>query len=197
MAYPAGHTKQRLKEAAEKAYEDGNDDLGEDLLDALAVFDDFGEFITTASNMAGMTGNPLSELLGMLCADGALYRFVEAECLLMEKNIKSKADIIDLNDHRPGQSMDTAPTDGTVIQITTENGHTFKAKKAVIQDAHFNDETGKEEDVSAWIEVDEGTAPDCWTGGICWGSNEDGVMSDWPISWKPVEAADHNKPTIQ
>lgn len=77
------------------------------------------------------------------------------------------------------QPIDTAPLDGTTITVKTAGGHIFRA---AAYNGFINE---KEEDVWAWVAVNEGDYPSCWTDGVCWGENEDGIPSDRPVEWKP------------
>ena len=65
------------------------------------------------------------------------------------------------------------------IRIRTAKGREFDA----VCGWFACDESGN--DVQAWAEWNEGDAPDCWSDGICWAVNADGVKSDQPTHWLP------------
>ena len=41
-----------------------------------------------------------------------------------------------------------------------------------------------DEEVSAWVAEEDDAAPDCWTEGVCWKSNENFEESDPPVAWR-------------
>ena len=49
---------------------------------------------------------------------------------------------------------------------------------------------GEHKSVWAWTEIEEGTAPEDWTDGVCWQVNEDGKQSTQPIGWSQKEKSD-------
>lgn len=73
--------------------------------------------------------------------------------------------------------IDTAPLDGTPVEVKTAGGFTFKA---AFQDHGFMNEL--EEECGCWVAEGEGE-PECWTDGVCWESNADERPSDPPIGW--------------
>lgn len=79
------------------------------------------------------------------------------------------------------QPIETAPRDGTEIQ-TRIPGHGEDNIIAWFSDV-FEDEDGP---CSAWMFTREQEPPDCWTDGVCWPSNEDGLPSIQPTHWKPL-----------
>lgn len=77
------------------------------------------------------------------------------------------------------QSIKSAPRDGTRVMVKTAVGRKFLA----FYDLGLVDDN--ENECGGWFEEKEGTAPSCWTDGICWASNGDGVPSDPPVEWTP------------
>ena len=75
----------------------------------------------------------------------------------------------------------TAPTDGSAIQARIP-GHGDDNVIAWLE--QYVDANG--EDVGGWNFVTEQEPPECWTDGICWASNEDGVPSIQPTHWKEL-----------
>ncbi len=75
------------------------------------------------------------------------------------------------------KSMDSAPR-GPVVMIKTRGGHEFAAS----WDFGYEGEDGP---CGCWAAVHEDEAPDCWTDGVCWASNDAGVPSDQPVAWRP------------
>jgi hypothetical protein len=77
--------------------------------------------------------------------------------------------------------INAAPKDGTSIQAKIPGN----GSDNVIAwfDGLLNDD-GK--DCGAWQFTSDQEPPDCWTDGVCWGSNEDGVPSVQPTHWKPL-----------
>jgi len=79
--------------------------------------------------------------------------------------------------------IETAPSDTPVIVITAE-GRIFKA---IYKPGVAENEQGS---CGAWCTVEETDPhPACWTDGMCWASNEDGVPSDAPAGWLPAPPA--------
>jgi hypothetical protein len=52
----------------------------------------------------------------------------------------------------------------------------------VSQDGHGNE-------CDQWSAAREGEHPPCWSGGGCWASNEDEVISLQPNAWRPSPPA--------
>lgn len=77
------------------------------------------------------------------------------------------------------QDIASAPWNEDVL-IRTEAGRELIA----ILGYYACDEHGN--DCAAWAESLEGDAPNCWSEGICWEVNADGVRSDTPVSWQPL-----------
>jgi len=81
------------------------------------------------------------------------------------------------------EPIETAPSDTPVIVITAE-GRIFKA---IYKPGVAENEQGS---CGAWCTVEETDPhPACWTDGMCWASNEDGVPSDAPAGWLPAPPA--------
>lgn len=81
--------------------------------------------------------------------------------------------------------MDTAPSaiDGTEIAILTDSGSLVRAQLAW---GRAVDSDG--ENCAVWIASYPGEHPPCWTDGVCWKVNADGVESDQPWRWAPLPA---------
>lgn len=80
------------------------------------------------------------------------------------------------------QPMDTAPRDGTAFQAKIP-GH--GSDNILMWVDGLVDEDGNE--CGTWaFATEEQEPPDCWTDGVCWASNEDGVASVQPTEWKPL-----------
>ncbi|TFZ81397.1 hypothetical protein [Candidatus Macondimonas diazotrophica] len=81
----------------------------------------------------------------------------------------------------PWQSIETAPKDGTVIQaeIPGHGSDNLIWWLEGLVDSDCNDCGG-------WAFVEDQEPPGCWTDGICWASNEDGVASVQPVRWRPT-----------
>ena len=78
------------------------------------------------------------------------------------------------------QPIETAPLDGTAIQARIP-GHGEDNIIAWQVDA-FMDNAG--DPCGGWAFVTDQEPPECWTDGICWATNEDGVPSVQPTHWK-------------
>lgn len=76
--------------------------------------------------------------------------------------------------------MSAAPYQTPVI-VLLENGFELLA---TLEPGVSMAENGQECD--QWCEVEEGTAPDCWSEGACWSSNADEVASLQPVKWGPA-----------
>lgn len=78
------------------------------------------------------------------------------------------------------QGMDSAPRDGTDIQAEIPGN----GKDNVIawqSEVFFS---GPNDYASAWAFTTDQEPPECWTDGVCWEVNEDGVPSVQPTRWK-------------
>ena len=80
------------------------------------------------------------------------------------------------------QPIETAPRDEEVVVQVGDM--TFHAK--LLPDAGMN---GLDEPCDQWAATREGEHPPCWTGGLCWESNEDDVTSIQPRAWMPAPAS--------
>lgn len=80
------------------------------------------------------------------------------------------------------QPIETAPRDGTDIQAEIP-GHGKDNVIAWQSEAFFDDGIDY---ASAWAFTTDQEPPDCWTDGVCWKFNEDGVPSVQPTRWKPL-----------
>ena len=79
------------------------------------------------------------------------------------------------------QSIETAPRDGTPIQADIPgNG---KDNIIAWMDGFLN---AADQNCYGWVFVEDQEPPACWTDGVCWESNEDGVKSVEPVAWKPL-----------
>ena len=76
----------------------------------------------------------------------------------------------EMSEWRP---MNTAPKDEETILITVATGEEFPVKF---------DSTA----VGSWVATTD-EYPDCWTGGVCWETNEYYRASMLPIAWRPIE----------
>lgn len=78
--------------------------------------------------------------------------------------------------------MDTAPRDGTPIQADIpDNGK----DNVIAWQGGFLD--ADDQNCCAWVFVEDQEPPPCWTDGVCWESNEDGMPSIKPIAWSRIE----------
>ena len=79
------------------------------------------------------------------------------------------------------QAIETAPKDGTWIQARIPgNG----SDNIIAWRGWYT--TDEDEEVCAWTFMTAQEPPDCWTDGVCWTVNEDGVASVPPTEWKPL-----------
>jgi|GEM_PF-2322679 len=85
------------------------------------------------------------------------------------------------------RSMDTAPKDGAAFQCEIPG----EGSDFVVQWIHGLE--GKDGPCGGWSIASEQEPPACWTDGICWETNEDGLPSKQPMRWKPpAPALDRN-----
>lgn len=75
-----------------------------------------------------------------------------------------------------------APRDGTVILATTELGLQLTCRWL---DTFLTED---EQPCGCWVATTD-TYPECWSGGVCWESNVDGIRSDQPVWGEAVEEA--------
>ena len=64
------------------------------------------------------------------------------------------------------------------VEIKTANGYQFFAR---LVDGFVGE---NDEEASAWVAEVDDAAPDCWTEGVCWKSNENFEESDPPVAWR-------------
>lgn len=83
-----------------------------------------------------------------------------------------------MSDWRP---IETAPKDGTAIQAKIP-GH--GSDNIIAWVGGYYD--GSEQYGGVWTMVEDQEPPDCWTDGVCWNVNEDGVPSVKPTHWMPL-----------
>lgn len=77
------------------------------------------------------------------------------------------------------QPIETAPRNGTWIQAEIPgNG----SDNVIAWQIGYVD--SDENECGAWTFMTDQEPPDCWTDGVCWDVNEDGVPSVKPIKWK-------------
>jgi hypothetical protein len=103
---------------------------------------------------------------------------------LSERFIQSVVDAAALRGliQRAGwQPIETAPKDGTAIQVRIP-GH--GEDNIIAWQGGLLDSSGN--DCGAWCFVTEQEPPECWTDGWCWEVNEDGAASVQPTHWKPT-----------
>lgn len=77
--------------------------------------------------------------------------------------------------------IDTAPRDGTLIQAVIPN---HGSDNVIAWQNGFAD--GEGGDCGCWCFMSDQAPPACWTDGVCWESNEDGIASIQPIQWKKL-----------
>ncbi len=80
------------------------------------------------------------------------------------------------------QPMTTAPRNGTAIQARIPgHGSDF----IIGPGDDLLDSKGNP--CGGWHIVEDQEPPDCWTEGVCWEQNEDGVRSVPPSEWKALK----------
>jgi hypothetical protein len=77
------------------------------------------------------------------------------------------------------RDIETAPKDGTWIQARIP-GH--GADNIIAWQGGLLDSEGN--DCGGWMFMQDQEPPDCWTDGVCWSVNEDGIASTLPTEWK-------------
>ncbi len=82
------------------------------------------------------------------------------------------------------QPIATAPVDGTIIKAAIER---HLGSHYISMASGFFDSDGNE--CKAWVYVDGDGCPRCWTDGVCWKINENGVSSAQPEFWKSLDNA--------
>ena len=83
---------------------------------------------------------------------------------------------------RGWQAIETAPKDGTPFQARIP-GH---GDDNII--AWTDGLMNEDGDCGGWYFADDQDPPECWTDGVCWGVNADGMASVQPTHWKPLAA---------
>ena len=75
--------------------------------------------------------------------------------------------------------MDMPPLEKPVI-VTMDDGTEFRAMRIYVEDGA--------DGCHAWATADEyePLAPECWTDGVCWGSNDDNKPSRKPVAWRSM-----------
>lgn len=73
---------------------------------------------------------------------------------------------------------------GDEVMVRTEGGAEFRASW---EEGFVDDE---EQICGSWCETDEGTAPECWTAGVCWTTNADEKPSARVTHWRPLTAVE-------
>ena len=79
------------------------------------------------------------------------------------------------------QPIETAPCDSTPIQAEIP-GHGSDNIIAWTNNLVDSDD----QPAGGWHFVEDQEPPPCWTDGVCWAINEDGVPSAQPTRWKPL-----------
>ncbi len=79
-----------------------------------------------------------------------------------------------MTDWRPMHEMPSALRDGRPVRLLLASGFELLA---CLEDGFMGDGCGV-----AWV-ADPVEAPDCWTDGVCWASNEAEVPSDQPTHY--------------
>lgn len=80
------------------------------------------------------------------------------------------------------QPIETAPQDGTAIQVEIP-GHGSDFIVAWLEGFTDSDDNP----CGCWALVEDQEPPDCWTDGVCWAVNADGLPSAQPTRWKPLQ----------
>lgn len=82
--------------------------------------------------------------------------------------------------------IETAPKDGREIQakIPGNGEHNVIAWQV---EAFYN---AANRPCGGWAFTTHQEPPDCWTDGVCWATNEDGVPSVQPTAWMPLPPKD-------
>lgn len=92
----------------------------------------------------------------------------------------------------PWQSMDTAPRDGTPIQVEIP-GH--GSDNVIAWLWGYLDSDGNY--CGAWTVMDEQEPPDDWDDGVCWEVNGDEIPSTQPTRWKPLSWTNQETPPMR
>lgn len=84
------------------------------------------------------------------------------------------------------EPIETAPRDGTPVQARIP-GH--GSDNIIAYQYGLVDDNGG--DCGGWMCMGEQEPPDCWTDGVCWAENADGMPSVQPTHWKPLTRLCH------
>lgn len=66
------------------------------------------------------------------------------------------------------------------VIVTMDDGTEFRAIRIYVEDGEGGCTTW------ATAEEYEPAAPECWTDGVCWGSNDEGKPSRKPAAWRSI-----------
>lgn len=80
--------------------------------------------------------------------------------------------------------MSAAPVEQTIILDIPSFGE-LKAKYSFGVACDDNDN-----DVYAWVSMEEDRYPECWTDGVCWEQNENLAQSVQPTRWKELKLSE-------
>lgn len=80
------------------------------------------------------------------------------------------------------KDISTAPKDGTIIQALIPG---YGTDNLIAWHDGFACEDGRS--CGAWEWMEESEPPPCWTDGVCWAVNEDGLPSVGPTHWTPAK----------
>lgn len=83
------------------------------------------------------------------------------------------------------RQIETAPMDGTEVQLLLGSGRTLTAS---MQSGFMN---SNDCDCMCWVASEDEAYPDCWTDGVCWDRNAEDKQSDQPTHWKPTPPISH------
>lgn len=75
--------------------------------------------------------------------------------------------------------IESAPHDGTKIQIKTHGGYELDAYYDALGSMDENEDV-----CGQWVAAKEDIHPECWTDGACWAINADYKCSDQPQYWR-------------
>lgn len=79
------------------------------------------------------------------------------------------------------QPIKTHPTDERPFRVKMEDGHEFNVS---LQDGFLRED---ETEACSFVAEEGEDYPECWTDGVCWGSNADDVASEYPVFWRPID----------
>lgn len=78
------------------------------------------------------------------------------------------------------RTIDSAPY-STPVKVKCGQGKAFMAE--LIPNGSMDE---NEMECDQWVACEGESFPPCWSGGACWESNADGVMSKQPTAWMPL-----------